>query len=100
MVCFLLLCSVLFCSAGMRLTILMAVGKTGEPVPVIDLPADAHEKLASLLKDLGVPQEFADEGDDEPTTSVSPSSPKPADANDDKVGENLPLVQKIGRAHV
>lgn len=71
----------------------MAVGKTGEPVPVIDLPADAHEKLASLLKDLGVPQEFADEGDDEPTTSVSPSSPKPADANDDKVGENLPLVQ-------
>lgn len=85
----------------------MAAGKTNERIKE-GLPADAHEKLAALIKEAteGVAQEFVDDSDDETTRSVRPLTPdvpnpelnqrpmrrpargsKPTAVNDDKVGE-------------
>ncbi|KFY87564.1 hypothetical protein V498_07117 [Pseudogymnoascus sp. VKM F-4517 (FW-2822)] len=85
-------------------------GKTNKRIKT-GLPADAHEKLAALIKEArgGVAQEFVDDSDDETTRSVRPLTPdvpnpglnlrpkpptprpargsKPTAVNDDKVGE-------------
>ncbi|KFY91569.1 hypothetical protein V500_04592, partial [Pseudogymnoascus sp. VKM F-4518 (FW-2643)] len=88
-------------------------GRTYEAIETALVPADAHEKLATLLRDdEGVPQEFADEYDkheDQPSpvshimASAGPSRRvryrrKLTDGNDDKLGEIPPPVQNPASA--